>query len=41
MENQKYGSQGRKNFFPNHKKNKMKNIMKILVKLFGGMKNIY
>ena len=32
---------GRKNFFPKKKKKIIENILKIFVKIFGGMKNIY
>ena len=39
--NWKNGSLGRKNFFPGHGEKINENILKFLVKIFGGMKNIY
>ena len=37
----KSGSLGRKNFFPGQGEKINENILKIFVKIFGGMKNIY
>ena len=37
----KSGSLGRKNFFSGQGEKIIENILKIFVKIFGGMKNIY
>ena len=37
----KFGSLGRKNFFPGQGEKIIENILKIIVKIFGSMKNIY
>ena len=37
----KSGSLGRKNFLPGQGEKIIENILKIFVKIFGGMKNIY
>ena len=37
----KYGSLGRKNFFPGQGEKIIENILKIFGKIFGSMKNIY
>jgi hypothetical protein len=41
IKTRKSGSLGRKNFFPGQGEKIIENILKIFVKIFGGMKNIY
>ena len=41
QKSRKFGSLGRKNFFPGQGEKIIENILKIFVKIFGGMKNIY
>ena len=41
QKSKKYGSLGRKNFFPGQGEKIIENILKIFVKIFGSMKNIY
>ena len=41
QKSRKFGSLGRKNFFPGQGEKIIENILKIFVKIFGSMKNIY
>jgi hypothetical protein len=41
QKSEKISSLGRKNFFPGQGEKIIENILKIFVKIFGGMKNIY
>ena len=41
QKSRKFGSLGRKNFLPGQGEKIIENILKIFVKIFGSMKNIY